>query len=133
MVAHSVRNRDAASAATLTAVLLEPRRARRSRRALPRSALTAVVGLLALLAVQLTMRSPAPSPPMARATVFEGSVMGTLPLAGIIERESTVRVGSGLPGQVVDVRTDVGARVERGQVLARLDNLEQRAALHAAD
>jgi HlyD family secretion protein len=54
-------------------------------------------------------------------------------VVGRIDFESTLRVGSELPGQVVTASAGVGDRVKRGQVLARLDNLEQRAAYDAAE
>jgi HlyD family secretion protein len=50
-----------------------------------------------------------------------------------LERESTVRVGLTLPGQVVAVSAEPGDNVVRGQVLARLENLEQRAAVEVAE
>jgi HlyD family secretion protein len=65
--------------------------------------------------------------------VTSGPVVGHLELRGSIEAERTVRIGSPAPGQVTSVAVVVGARVKRGQVLARLDDVEQRASLATAD
>lgn len=125
----STRSTEAAPRATLTAFSTQVGRSARRRWGLAGAAALAVLSmLLLLLVVQWSMRSPAVPPKTSTATVAEGSVIGTLPAAGVIERESPVRVGTALPGQVVAVRASIGDLVERGQVLARLDNLEQRAA-----
>jgi len=71
--------------------------------------------------------------PYSTAVVTEGAVTGILRAPGLLELGATVRVGLALPGQVVAVDVDVGDEVRRGQVLARLDNLEQRAALEMAN
>ena len=67
------------------------------------------------------------------ATVTSGPLAGTLRLPGRLAVESTVRVGSGQPGLVIAVSAAVGTPVRKGQVLARLDDAEQRAAVGAAD
>jgi HlyD family secretion protein len=64
--------------------------------------------------------------------VTYGPLAGTLRLPGRLSVESAVRIGSG-PGLVTAVPAAVGARVRKGQVLARLDDAEQRAAVGAAD
>lgn len=68
-----------------------------------------------------------PSPPAYQfAIVARGSVEGTLVVPARLEAEHTVRVGAIASGQVVSVDVTVGDRVVRGQILARLDDLEQR-------
>jgi macrolide-specific efflux system membrane fusion protein len=70
-------------------------------------------------------RTAAPVPAQI-AVVTTGAVEGTLVVPGRLEARSALRVGAGAPGQVVAVTVSVGDRVRRGQVLARLDDLEQR-------
>jgi HlyD family secretion protein len=67
------------------------------------------------------------------AIVSSGSIAGTLRVAGRLEVESTVRIGSSQPALVVAVSAGVGTRVAKGQVLARLDDTDARAALGDAD
>jgi HlyD family secretion protein len=57
---------------------------------------------------------------------------GELEVSGRLYLETVVRVGSTLPGQVVEVKAVPGDHVRRGQVLARLDDLEARAAVRVA-
>ena len=60
--------------------------------------------------------------------VTSGHVAGLLRVPGRLTVKNTVRIGSSHPGQVVSVDAVVGARVTKGQVIARLDDAEQRAA-----
>jgi HlyD family secretion protein len=69
--------------------------------------------------------------PVRTELVTRGQVIGVLKVEGRLQTQTTVRVGSTSWGQVTAVEVDVGDRVRRGQVLARLEDLEQRAA--AAD
>jgi multidrug efflux pump subunit AcrA (membrane-fusion protein) len=79
-------------------------------------------------------RSSPPAPARhATVAVTEGPVAGALTLSGRLEFERTVRIGTAVSGQVVAVGAEVGQTVRRGQVLARLDDLEQRTALVSAD
>jgi len=68
----------------------------------------------------------------ATVTVLEGPVAGFLRVAGRLDFERVVRVGASLPGQLTAVEVDVGDAVKRGQLLARLDNVDQRSAVAAA-
>jgi RND family efflux transporter MFP subunit len=78
-------------------------------------------------------RAPRPAEPTcARIAIVRGAITGTLPLPGRIGLREQVRVGSVAPGQVIEIKAAVGDRIARGQVLARLDDLEQRAAIVAA-
>jgi macrolide-specific efflux system membrane fusion protein len=70
-------------------------------------------------------RSPGP-PPYRLAIVARGSIEGTLLVRGRLEAEHAVRVGAVAAGQVATVDVAVGDQVVRGQVLARMDDLEQR-------
>jgi RND family efflux transporter MFP subunit len=78
-----------------------------------------------LLLVLPRVRTPV-SPGYQLAIVARGSIEGTLLVPGRLEAEHTVRVGAVAAGQVVSVDVAVGDRVVRGQILARLDDLEQR-------
>jgi len=118
-------------------VRLVPRQAARRRR---RVALRGAVTLLGLAAIAggsyLAFDAktvPRVLPPPAVVTVTEGPVVGTLRLSGRLEFERTLRIGTSLPGQLVALGADVGDDVRRGQMLARFDDLEQRAAVRAAD
>lgn len=78
-----------------------------------------------LLLVLPRVRTPSP-PAYQLAIVARGSVEGTLVVPARLEAEHTVRVGAVAAGQVVSVEVAVGDRVVGGQILARLDDLEQR-------
>jgi RND family efflux transporter MFP subunit len=72
-------------------------------------------------------RARTPSPPAYQlAIVARGSVEGTLLVPARLEAEHTVRVGAVAAGQVVSVDVAVGDRVVRSQILARMDDQEQR-------
>jgi len=64
--------------------------------------------------------------------ITRGPIVGTLALPGRIQPKELVRVGSVQSGQVVEAKANVGERVVRGQVLARLDDFEQRMAIVTA-
>jgi HlyD family secretion protein len=61
--------------------------------------------------------------------VTRGAVAGVLRAQGRLQPWTSARVGSIGPGQVVAVEVDVGDSVTRGQTMARLDDLEARAAV----
>src|SRR3569623_84949 len=84
-------------------------------------------------AVLVTRAPPPVEPEGATVTVTAGPVIGTVSLSGRLDFERTVRVGSSASGQIVAMRAGVGELVRRGQVLARLDDLEQRTAVDTAD
>jgi len=60
------------------------------------------------------------------AVVTTGTIAGFVRAQGRLEPLGTVRVGASEGGQVVEVRVALGERVRRGQILARLEDLEQR-------
>jgi HlyD family secretion protein len=89
--------------------------------------------LAVAVAAILRQKAPAPAEPVCpRASVARGPIAGTLALPGRLAPASVVRVGASEPGQVIETKVDVGDHVAKGQVLARLDNLEQRIALVGA-
>jgi HlyD family secretion protein len=90
-----------------------------------------VVGA-AVLARDATLNGPAPRA-CETAMVTSGPLVGTLRLPGRLSVESAVRIGAGQPGLVLAAPAAVGAQVRKGEVLARLDDVEQRAGLAAAD
>jgi HlyD family secretion protein len=116
-----------------TRVVASPPARRRSepRRFNPWIVVAAVATLAASVATVTLLRSRVTEQkPSARiASVTRGSVVGLLRVAGRLQTQTVARVGSMLPGQLVDVTVSVGEKVRQGQVLARLDDLEQRAAL----
>ena len=81
----------------------------------------------AVVARDATRRAPAPRA-CETALVTSGHVAGLLRAPGRLTVKNTVRIGSSHPGQVVAVDAAVGARVVKGQIIARLDDAEQRAA-----
>ncbi|HXT99980.1 MAG TPA: HlyD family efflux transporter periplasmic adaptor subunit [Polyangia bacterium] len=95
-------------------------------------ALAAVAVGAAIATRDAVVKAPAPRP-CATAVVSYGSIAGTLRSSGQLTVETSVRLGSSQAGLVVAVNAPVGARVVKGQVLARLDDAEQRAAVAGAD
>ena len=89
--------------------------------------LAAVAIGVAIAARDATHRVPAPRA-CDTALVTSGHVAGVLRAPGRLTVRHTVRIGSSHPGQVVAVGAAVGARVVKGQIIARLDDAEQRAA-----
>jgi len=95
------------------------------------SLVAAVVGA----AIGLRDASVKQAAPLAceTAIVSQGPIAGTLRLPGHLAVEKTVRIGSSEPGLVVAVNAAPGTLVAKGQVLARLDDARQRAAVAGAD
>jgi HlyD family secretion protein len=92
-----------------------------------------VVGL-AVTARDATVRTAQPVAPAAVATTETPVVPdGILRLPGRLRSESTARIGILEGGQVAAVGVAVGDRVAKGQVLAKLDDVEQRAAVAGVD
>ena len=67
--------------------------------------------------------------PYRTELVTRGSVIGVLRAEGRLQPWTSARIGSITPGQVTAVEVEVGDSVTRGQTMARLDDLEQRAAV----
>ncbi len=96
---------------------------------------------IALLAVALAVTAavairdravPVAPRPCATVTVTRGPMSGTLAATGRLTALRTLDVGSELPGRLVAVNVAPGDVVRRGQVLARLDDADQRAAVAGA-
>jgi HlyD family secretion protein len=85
-----------------------------------------LVGALIAALLLVPRRAPEPRSSQRVAVVAAGAVAGMLLVPGQLEAKTTVRVGALAPGQVVAVHVAVGDRVARGQILARMDDLEQR-------
>ncbi len=98
-------------------------------------AIPAVLGVVALLAIGLFLRSRGASKPAApdaaaagprlttvRVTpVSTGTIVETLPLTGQLKSNQDVNINSKIAGQVARVYVDEGQRVTRGQLLVSLD------------
>lgn len=94
----------------------------------------AVLVCLLLAAIILRKSAPIPAGRSYRIeTVRSGPLVGVLKIQGRIELGNTVRIGSTSAGRVTAVNVSVGDRVNRGQLLARLDDFEQRASIAGAD
>jgi HlyD family secretion protein len=106
----------------------------RRKRPSPRAAL-ALLAVVIVLAGALAARDrtvrPAPRT-CATALVARVPLSGKLTTTGRLSPTSSVRVGSELPGRVVAVYAAPGDAVTRGQVLARVDDADQRAAVAGA-
>jgi HlyD family secretion protein len=110
-----------------------PRKVRRrvsARVAVTLALVVAAIGA-AIAARDVTRRVPAPRA-CETALVTSGHVAGLLRVPGRLTVTGAVRVGSSQPGQVIAVDAAVGARVGKGQIIARLDDVEQRAAVIGA-
>jgi HlyD family secretion protein len=112
---------------------VESKRTRRRRRV---AALLVLLGLGAAIDGAITWRAAKKSIPdwtqCPTAFVTRGAIDGVLPAQGVLTLADTVRIGSPLEGQVVTVIASPGDRVKKGQILARLDDLEQRTELGQA-
>ncbi len=97
-------------------------------------AVPAIVGVVALLAVGLFLRSRGANKPAApdgaagpRLTTVRvvpastGTIVETLPLTGQLRSNEDVNINSKISGQVARVYVNEGQRVSRGQVLVALD------------
>ena len=62
-----------------------------------------------------------PPVPVATATVRDGAVANTLQTVALVQSERTSTVAAQVSGAVLEVRYREGDRVQRGQVLARID------------
>jgi HlyD family secretion protein len=105
-----------------------------SRGATP-TLLAAVACALGVAALMLAVRGRAAAarPRYRTETVTEGGVTGLLPLQGRVVPTAEVRVGPEHPGRVVSVAVSAGARVHKGDVLARLDSRQLRSAAAGAE
>lgn len=98
-------------------------------------AIPAILGVVALLAIGLFLRSRSANKPAApdaaakgprlttvRITpVTTGTIVETLPLTGQLKSNQDVNINSKISGQVARIYVDEGQRVTRGQLLVALD------------
>ena len=110
--------------------IVRPVRGRRSAHAAV-ALLAVALGVTAAVGIR-DRTVPVASRPCATATVTRAPMSGTLAATGRLTARRAVRVGSELPGRVVAINVAPGDAVTRGQVLARLDDAEQRAAVAGA-
>jgi len=62
-----------------------------------------------------------PPVPVATATVREGAVADTVQTVALVQSDRAATVAAQVSGTVLEVRLREGARVKRGQVMARID------------
>jgi len=97
----------------------------------------AILGILVLaLAAGWVWRSrvtsTAQAPQFRTATVTRGDIVVSVSGSGTIEPVSSVEVRSRATGRVLSVKTEEGAFVTKGQVLAEIDDTDARADLESA-
>jgi RND family efflux transporter MFP subunit len=102
----------------------------------PWRGLVALAAVVALLAAAALWRESRVRGSVGRscetAIVVHGPMSGTLRARGQLMTEREIRVGSEGPVRVVSVRAREGDRVNKGQILAVLDHVEERAKLTMA-
>jgi RND family efflux transporter MFP subunit len=96
-----------------------------------------MIGLIATLAGCTNERSPAAAPPETVNNVSvivarEAAVPDWLEAVGTVRAAQTTQVSSQMMGNIVEIRTHEGDRVQSGQVLAVLDDSQPRAAVERA-
>lgn len=96
-----------------------------------------IIGLIATLAGCTNERSPAAPPPETVNNVSvivaqETAVPDWLVAVGTVRAAQTTQVSSQMMGNIVEIRTHEGGRVQSGQVLAVLDDSQPRAAVERA-
>ncbi len=87
------------------------------------------LGLLALLAVIWWLASPSPitvSTTLARASTLDGGGSAVLNATGYVTARRYATVSSKVTGKVMEVLVEEGMFVEEGQVVARLDDINQQ-------
>jgi HlyD family secretion protein len=87
----------------------------------------------AALTVALSGRQRAAAARYRTETVSRGAVTGLLRLPAQVVPTAQVRVGPEHPGRVLSVGVRIGDRVHKGDVLARLDSRQLRAAVVGAE
>lgn len=100
--------------------------------------LCTIFGLSACSSSETDNAAAASSPDTAMrvnvVTIGKQKAMPILRLTGTVVAKEDVAVGTALSGlKILEVNTDVGQRVEKGQVLARLDSVNVQAALRQSE
>jgi HlyD family secretion protein len=81
----------------------------------------AVVGVTASVAAYFRANAAADAPTFTTAAVTRGDVIETVEATGTLEAVTTVQVGTQVSGTIASLHADFNSRVEKGQVIARLD------------
>ena len=74
-----------------------------------------------------------PVRPVKTLTVSAGDETRTIRFSGSVRARVETALGFRVPGKIVDRRVDIGARVETGRILARLDPTDLELALRSAE
>lgn len=96
-----------------------------------------MIGLIATLAGCTNERSPAAAPPETLSNVSVIAVQKTavpdwLEAVGTVRAAQTSQVSSQMMGNIVEIRTHEGDRVQQGQVLAIIDDAQPRSVVNQA-
>ncbi len=89
--------------------------------------------VLALAVLLISLRPSAPEAPRSTVTATVGTVTATVTANGTVERSGTVDLTFGAVGTVTEVAVRVGDRVQQGDVLARIDNVQALQQLASAE
>lgn len=85
----------------------------------------ALPAMLACLVAPVLAQAPVASPaPATTETVQMRDIELTYPAEAVVEAVRQATVAAQVPGRVVDVRVDAGARVKQGETLMRIDARE---------
>jgi RND family efflux transporter MFP subunit len=95
-------------------------------------AIAAVLGAAALAGCERPAPPPEPVRPVQLAQVNLGTTAATAVLAGEIKPRFETDLGFRIAGKLIERKVDVGARVRRGQTLARLDPADVSLQMEAA-
>jgi HlyD family secretion protein len=101
----------------------------------PRNLILLAVAVLAAILAWRFLAGGGDAPAYRTAAVERGAVRVSISATGSLRALSTVDVGSQVSGQILEVLVDFNDRVERGQVIARIDpaNFEARLTQVRAD
>ena len=81
----------------------------------------ALVGITVSVVAYLRANSVAEAPVFTTAAVTLGDVVDTVEATGSLEAVTTIQVGTQVSGTIASLHADFNSRVEKGQVIARLD------------
>ena len=101
----------------------------------PRNLILLALAVLAAVLAWRFLAAEGDAPAYRTAAVERGSLRVSISATGSLRALSTVDVGSQVSGQILEVPADFNDRVERGQVIARIDpaNFEARLTQVRAD
>ncbi len=74
-----------------------------------------------------------PAQPVETAVVEVGDIARTIVLPGTVEPIRSVGINAQVAGAILDIPVEEGDRVEKGQIVARLDDRELQAQLRSAE